>query len=323
MKSIAIIIPVYNTPINLIDKCINSCLEQSHQSIQIVVIDDGSTHKETVAALENYKNTYPTKINLYRIPNGGASLARKHGLEQCKTDFIFFLDADDYMENNCLDSLSDLQKEDNADVVIGQYNIISKNNIVPGTKFKLLAGTQSVVRSFLTGDLPGTLWPNLYKKELFENITFYNYSVGEDLVINSQIFTKENLKVAISTDVVYNYFRHDESLTKVVSEEKTNLGYLATWKNLEIIKSKTDSAGLQFEISINKLNTLYALLVLSSNKCEEMISKLKETNKNILKAAIHTFPIPKKFIFLIALNIPFSSHLLKFVIKLLRNFKSN
>ncbi|QQV03378.1 MULTISPECIES: glycosyltransferase family 2 protein [Chryseobacterium] len=323
MNKVAIIIPVYNTSKILLSKSIDSCIHQTFPNIKIIIVNDGSTKSETIETLKFYSDNYSSQIIIYNINNRGASLARKHGVENCNSEFILFLDADDFIEKNAVERLINQQRLKNFDVVIGQFNIVSNNGIQVAKKFELISGNQSIIKSFLKGTIPITLWPNLYRTNLFNDIQFYDFPVGEDLVINAQIFTKKDLNIAILNHTIYSYHRHDDSLTKNITEEKTNLGYLAYQKSLQIIYDKIDTSNLKVEICINKLNTLYALIILNSNISKQLLLDIKKDDPNIVKLAIKEFILPKKAMFLMLLRTPILLPAFKFFISILKHFKSN
>lgn len=307
----------------MLSKSIDSCLNQNYPYLEIIIVNDGSTNLDTEETLKNYKHKFSPKITVYKIENSGASLARKYGLERCNTDFIFFLDADDYIEENALGKLVKLQAQENSDVVVGQSNIVSDRGILGIKKFKFIEGDHSIIKSFLTGNLPITFWPNLYKRELFQDVTFYDFPITEDLVVNTQIFTKSNIKIALLDDVVYNYYRHSNSLTKSISQEKTNLGYAAYCKSLEIINERIDVSNLENEICVSKLNTLYALLILNSNLCKVLIKDIKKYRPEVIKSAIGKFTFFKKTLFSIVINQPFTLPFVLVALKSAKKIKSN
>ena len=89
MSHVSIIIPCYNTGHYLAD-AIESCLRQTHQDIEIIVVNDGSTDNTQEVA-----ERYPVR-HIYR-ENGGLAAARNTGIEHAKGEFLQFLDADDIL----------------------------------------------------------------------------------------------------------------------------------------------------------------------------------------------------------------------------------
>jgi glycosyltransferase involved in cell wall biosynthesis len=87
---VSAIIPAYNAAW-CVRRAIDSVLQQDHQPLEVVVVDDGSTD-ETPKVLESYKEA----IRVVRKANGGLSSARNTGIQQARGDYVAFLDADDW-----------------------------------------------------------------------------------------------------------------------------------------------------------------------------------------------------------------------------------
>ncbi len=101
---VSIIVPVYNIA-PYIPHCLDSLCGQTYQNIEIIVIDDGSTDN-TESVLENYK-TEDARITYYKQKNSGQGTARDHGLDLANGDWIFFMDGDDYLHEQCIELLLD------------------------------------------------------------------------------------------------------------------------------------------------------------------------------------------------------------------------
>ncbi len=86
MELVSVIIPVYNCQ-SFIEKCIDSILCQTYKSIEMIVINDGSTDK-TLHILERYVEEYPNIIKLYSIKNGGQGRARNFAIEKAPESTI-------------------------------------------------------------------------------------------------------------------------------------------------------------------------------------------------------------------------------------------
>ena len=124
---IDIIIPVYNTPLNDLERCLNSILSQTFNDYKVYIIDDGSNN-DTKEYLDNYakgKNNFIVK----HIENGGVSNARNMGIDISNSKYIAFVDADDSVEKAFLEEAYNIIENNNLDIVIGGYNEI-KNGII-------------------------------------------------------------------------------------------------------------------------------------------------------------------------------------------------
>ena len=123
---ISIIIPVYNCE-QYIDKCTKSILSQSYRNFEIILVDDGSTD-ETGKICERYASG-DKRIKVIHKTNSGPAAARNRGIEKAKGEFIFFIDADDYLEENAFGLLIGGYKKYKADIVIGNFKKIKNNEI--------------------------------------------------------------------------------------------------------------------------------------------------------------------------------------------------
>ena len=110
---ISIIVPIYNVQ-NQLSKCIESLLNQTSPKldIQIILVNDGSTDNSSNIAKE-YKDKYSDKIIYLEKENGGLSDARNYGLEfiDKDSDYISFVDSDDYISNNMYEKLLSYMNE--------------------------------------------------------------------------------------------------------------------------------------------------------------------------------------------------------------------
>ena len=96
----SIIIPCYNQAIYLPD-CVNSLLEQSEQSWEAIIINDGSTDNTEEVATEYFLKD--NRIKYFEKKNGGLSSARNEGLRHVSGRRIIFMDSDDFFYSNCLE----------------------------------------------------------------------------------------------------------------------------------------------------------------------------------------------------------------------------
>lgn len=101
---VSVIIPVYNRE-QYVQECIASLQKQTHQNIEIILIDDGSSDK-TVEICRTLAKEDP-RILLLAMEHGGVSAARNKGLDTAKGKYIFFLDSDDVIHPLLLETLAE------------------------------------------------------------------------------------------------------------------------------------------------------------------------------------------------------------------------
>ncbi|MEY8735983.1 glycosyltransferase family 2 protein [Lactobacillus sp. AN1001] len=111
---VSIIIPVYNVQ-KYVELCIKSCINQTYENIEIILVDDGSTDSSGKICDEYSKRD--NRISVIHTTNRGQGSARNIGLNKCTGDFITFLDADDVLNENFIQILQKLLINYNADIV--------------------------------------------------------------------------------------------------------------------------------------------------------------------------------------------------------------
>lgn len=122
---VSIIIPYFNAA-QFIEECVNSILNQSYSNIEIIIVDDGSVDN----GLE--KISLIPHLTIIHQKNAGACVARNRGLENARGEFVKFLDADDYLEKDCIRlQVEEALKHDNNTIVYGNFTIISQNKLKP------------------------------------------------------------------------------------------------------------------------------------------------------------------------------------------------
>jgi glycosyltransferase involved in cell wall biosynthesis len=116
ISSISFILPLYNAE-EYIQKCVLSCLQQSSEnlSVEVIVIDDGSSDRgaDIVKTLaKSYSN-----LKYYYQSNQGVSAARNLGIQVASSDFVMFIDADDYLDTYSIPEIVCYMVKNNIDII--------------------------------------------------------------------------------------------------------------------------------------------------------------------------------------------------------------
>jgi glycosyltransferase involved in cell wall biosynthesis len=128
MSKVSVIIPCYNVE-KYIDECIHSVLTQTHQDVEIICVNDGSTDN-TLSILNKHQSNHPDKIKVLSFNNQGAPASRNRGLGISTGDYIQFLDADDVIHPQKFEKqLAGFKK--NTDVVVSDR--VQKNEALTKT----------------------------------------------------------------------------------------------------------------------------------------------------------------------------------------------
>ncbi|MFD2938723.1 glycosyltransferase family 2 protein [Flavobacterium notoginsengisoli] len=127
MAFFSVIIPLYNKE-HFIENTIQSILDQTFQDFEIIVVNDGSTDKSEEKLLK-FKDS---RIHYFSKKNEGASTARNYGIEKAKSDFITFLDADDYWYPTFLETMFNLiSKVPDQNVFSAAIEFDTSKKIIP------------------------------------------------------------------------------------------------------------------------------------------------------------------------------------------------
>ena len=119
MNEISIIVPIYNVA-EYLEECIQSILVQRMNSIEIILVDDGST--DGCAELCDFYAEKDRRIIVIHKENGGLVSARKEGLKRATGKYIAYVDGDDWIEPNMFEKMYHILLEENVDIIMcGRY----------------------------------------------------------------------------------------------------------------------------------------------------------------------------------------------------------
>ena len=177
---ISIIIPAYNVG-EFIEICLDSLLNQTHKNLEIIVIDDGSDDNTAVICDEFASKD--KRVKVIHTKNCGVSHARNTGLDNAHGDYIGFVDADDWVDEDTYEQLLHEIIENNADVAGGGYIREEENGgyITFKKGSAAVYSRDEILQKIFSCDVPKLLYwelcDKLFKKELVTNIRF-DESIG-------------------------------------------------------------------------------------------------------------------------------------------------
>lgn len=122
---VSIIVPLYNAE-SYIARSLDSVYSQTYQELEIIVVDDGSRDSGPDICKEYASRN--GKLHLFIQENRGPGTARNYGLQKAQGEYVFFLDADDYIDTKTLEVTVAALKETNADLVIVEEMNVRENN---------------------------------------------------------------------------------------------------------------------------------------------------------------------------------------------------
>jgi len=205
---ISVVIPLYNKEDSILET-VDSVFNQSFKDFELLIIDDGSTDR-SVALLGKIQDK---RLRIVSKPNGGVSDARNFGAKLAKADFIFYLDADDLLLDDCLLTFSDLLSK-NEDIYVFTAN------------FKIIKNTsEQIFCSYLKEGIVSNPLKMLWNRKIFPRTgaMLFNKKCFDEIG-----FFRTDITIYEDFDFIINLLKK----YSVVSTPKIVLAYLLDYNSL-------------------------------------------------------------------------------------------
>lgn len=208
--TLSVIVPVYNTA-HYLRQCLDSLLAQTFSDLEIIVVDDGSTD-DSPSILAEYESAHPGRITIITKSNGGLSDARNVGIATARSDYIGFVDSDDYVSPDMFDRMCGLAQTTGADIVVCQ---MMGFNPTGDAEYPYVEGScedfgMNLLEnpSLMTVCSPSAC-DKIFRRTLFTawNLTFPVGLAFEDLATTYSLFAHAN-RIDKVGEFLYFYRRH-------------------------------------------------------------------------------------------------------------------
>ncbi len=203
-SDITVIIPVYNAEKYLPD-CLNSVLSQTIKDLQVIIVDDCSkdSSPEIIRSYASRKNV----IVLFNETNRGAAYCRNRALSLVTTNYVGFIDADDYIDCRYYELLYSELVRTGADIAVCDFHVVGNDSEL------YIEATQggSDAFSFVNYGMAASPCNKLFRKGLIEAYPFTEGIINEDIasVIPALVHAK---KICYVPQSYYHYIQHDMSV---------------------------------------------------------------------------------------------------------------
>lgn len=279
---LSIIIPVYNVE-KYVEKCISSCIKQDlpKEEYEIIVVNDGSPDN-SLAIVESIASNQPN-INVISQANQGLSGARNTGLKAAKGDFVWFVDSDDWIEENCLGKIAKALRD--CDVLaldfIWSYDDATKNQAVIYSETGTLPGKDFLRRKYHT-----QAQMYVYSRRFLSDndLTFLSGVYHEDTEFTPRaLYLAKNLRYL--NHPVYYFYKRPNSIS-TVPNPKRSFDYIIVANSLNNFSKKVESGYKKCfydRIARNISNALSIIAKADKAKQKEFYSVMAD-NRQVLKA---------------------------------------
>ena len=283
---VSIIIPFYNAQ-EFLDKTLQSVFTQTYEGWECIMIDDGSTDSTKKELLKWAEKD--DRFCYYYQDNKGLSGARNTGLVKAKGTFVYFIDADDLLEDISLEHLMDLVTDD-VDIVFGKCaettgqnkEIIKIKEHEPIVKKVYHNTNGTLLKLVLEKEVACVAWNRLYRRSFLEknNLEFVDRLLHED-----ELWFFETLfyarAIILGDKITYYYNKGNSNAITSVFKAKNVLAYL---KILECVFKKYGQKNLEndhlnlvsiYLTRLKQLTVLYIYPMLSNQDRKEVNSEIK------------------------------------------------
>lgn len=291
---ISVVVPFYNTPKEYLEQCLKSLCSQTYSDIEILIVDDGST-------IENANILDRTMVNDLRIKvfhklNGGVSSARNYALSRVAGDYICFVDSDDWVEPEFIQTLVDSIGKNESQLAVCNWVAEStkRETIIDKSQEKIVCYNQGEAYHAIlcNREVQGFLCNKMFKKRLVTQLLNENYHYCEDLVFVSH-YLKKVTNMNYNSLQLYHYRQTGGNVTNNFTYNERILTLLSAYQEVESIYKElglTDVPLIEkrvLKIALNlraryKMNKVRDIESLKNN---EIIVK-KYLNGNLISANV-------------------------------------
>ncbi len=219
---VSVIVPVYNVEAYL-GRCVDSILNQTYRNLDVILVDDGARDRSGIIC-DDYA-ARDSRVRVIHKENGGLSSARNAGIDAARGDWLEFVDSDDWIEPDAVESLLREAGTWKTELVVG-----GRWDVKEGTGEKrpglcppqqeVISGEEMVRRIFRWDQCDSSACDKLFDRRLFREIRFPQGVVCEDVPIMYKIVLDAG-SVAMMPKPIYNYYHRSGSISYTTISDKT------------------------------------------------------------------------------------------------------
>lgn len=280
---VSVIVSAYNIE-KYLSRCLDSLLMQTCKSLEIIVVDDGSTD-HTPEICDSYVKNHDNIIVIHK-ENGGLSSARNAGLKAAKGSFIGYVDGDDWVEPEMYEAMLKACLEKDAEIAVCAYRQVGKGaEKIHPTGNILEFSRDEALELYISGHeqyhIYHSVWSKLFKKEIVKDISFYEGRSSEDIMYSTMALTKASKCVFLDTPY-YNYvIDRPDSIMNSKLHERRFRDEIPFWKEQAVYLSNKGFKELSRKASYQFYRRmLFYYIDFQDNKMRESARKLAKLLKD-------------------------------------------
>lgn len=238
---ISIIIPIYNI-MDCLEKCVDSCINQTYKNIEILMVDDGST--DGTGALCDKLKEKDTRIRVFHKENGGSSSARNLGIENAKGEYLGFVDSDDFISPTMYEDLMNAVLEYKVPIAqVSRDEIDASGNKLPDVcippERAFLCTSDEFMKELLMHRGDCSFCTKLINRDLFADKRFPVGKLNEDFYLLLQML-KEINGIYILPEQHYHVFYRIGSNTRKKDKNDFSRVFMDIVENADVASDIVD-----------------------------------------------------------------------------------
>ena len=224
---VSIVIPIYNVEAYL-KQCLETIVNQTYPNLEIILVNDGSPDNSEEICKEFFKRD--SRIRYVRQVNGGLSAARNTGIDLATGDYITFVDPDDWVTEDYVETLYTQLKKYEADVSIANYNLFNESTskflikVTENDYSETLYEGRDIIDQDAIQEKRDMAWAcammKLYKISLFEDLRFPVGKNVEDNFLMYKLLLKANRVVHTEKCIYWYRVGRKDTLSQVWTEKR-------------------------------------------------------------------------------------------------------
>lgn len=275
---VSIVVPVYNVE-DYVSNCIKSILQQTFRNYELIVVNDGSTDN-SLSELQNFSDS---RLKIFSQENRGLSGARNTGIKHAKGKYITFIDSDDWISKDYLETMMYYADKYNADIVSIKECVVDYHNSFYCKKRKFRVFNQNAANALFSFFDTNFAWGKLIKREIISkhNIYFPEGRNYEDIGTMYRIYYFANI-VVISNKANYFYREREGSITftRKTKDIDDKIHFIKEMNKKEELFNKYEYWDLYVLIKIfGAISDVYKVKNISDNQKRKYIKVLYSLSK--------------------------------------------
>ncbi|MBQ9780417.1 MAG: glycosyltransferase family 2 protein [Clostridia bacterium] len=211
---VSVVIPIYNVE-QYLDKCVESVVGQTYKNLEIILVDDGSP--DTCPQKCDEWAAKDSRISVIHKKNGGLGFARNSGIDRASGEYITFVDSDDYLTVDAIETMLSRIEKEQSDLVVGQFVKVYPDGSQTPSSYPwmhdcVISKDEAMhMIGSLKKPLPCSAWAKLYRRTIFKDIRYPSLKSAEDTYTFPHVIGHCST-VSVTSTVVYHYVQRETSI---------------------------------------------------------------------------------------------------------------